>query len=161
MTEDKLGHLRKLPIDALNEPVEAEPRVACSETELEEVLKDLYLAVDKATYIPQTPTPDNPALSDDYVFDTADENLVLKDLKRENFVGKIKDLGKGAVKRRARGLPEEYLYVFKYPCKLYRRDAQYDSIENVLIYIKINDRKVPYEKVFVISFHKNRPKTNE
>ena len=28
--------------------------------------------------------------------------------------------------------------------------------ENVLIYIKINDRKIPYKKVFIISFHKNR-----
>ena len=33
--------------------------------------------------------------------------------------------------------------------------------ENVLIYIKINSRKVPYNKVFVISFHKNNPKSKK
>lgn len=160
MVEDKLGHLLKLPIDAISESVEAEPRVAYSESEISEVLRDLYIAVDKKSYIPQTPTSENPALSDDYIFDTTDENLVLKDLKRENFVGKIKDLSKGATKRRTKGFPEEYLYVFKYACKLLRRDARDDGAEDedVLIYIKVNNRKVPYEKVFVISFHKNNPK---
>jgi uncharacterized protein (UPF0297 family) len=160
MAEDKIGHLVKLPLDAINETVEAEPRVAHSEAEIAEVLVDLYNAVDKKTYIPQTPTIENPALSDDYVFDTNDENLVLKDLKRENFVGKVKDLSRGATKRRKRGLPEEYLYVFKYACKLLRRDAQSSGVddEDILIYIKVNDRKTPFEKVFVISFHKNRPK---
>lgn len=158
MNKYNQGHLLKLPIDAIDETVEAEPQVSYSEEEISEVLKDLYIAVDKKTYIPQTPTAENPALSDDYIFDTTDENLVLKDLKRENFVGKIKDLSKGAAKRRAKGLPEEYLYVFKYACKLLRRDAQNGGAEDVLIYIKINDRKVPFEKVFVISFHKNKPK---
>lgn len=124
-----MGHLVKLPLDAINEPVEAEPRVAYSEAEIREVLDDLYAAVDKKTYIPQTPTADNPALSDDYIFDTNDENLVLKDLKRDNFVGKIKDLSKGSAKRKAKGLPEEYLYVFKYACKLMRRDAQSSALE--------------------------------
>ena len=160
MAEDKIGHLVKLPLDAITEFVEAEPQVAYSEDEVREVLNDLYNAVDKKTYIPQTPTVDNPALSDDYIFDTNDENLVLKDLKRDNFVGKIKDLSKGAVKRKARGLPDEYLYVFKYACKLMRRDAHLGALENedILIYIKINDRKIPYDRVFVISFHKNKPK---
>ena len=85
---------------------------------------------------------------------------MLKDLKRDNFVGKIKDLSKGAAKRRARGFPDEYLYVFKYPCKLLRRDAQSGAAEteNILIYIKINNRKIPDDRVIVISFHKNKPK---
>ena len=102
----------------------------------------------------------NHALSDDYIFDTNDENLVLKDIKRDNFVGKIKDLSKGAAKRRAKGFPEEYLYVFKYACRLMRRDAHSGAPEDedILIYIKVNDRKIPYDKVFVISFHKNKPK---
>lgn len=84
--------------------------------------------------------------------------LVLNDLKESNFVGKIKDVGKGAKKRVAKGLSQEYLYVFKYPCKLQRRDAEHNGINNedVLIYIKINNRKTPYKKVFIISFHKNR-----
>jgi len=160
MELDKVGHLVKLPLDAIKESVEAEPRVAYCEEEIREVLCDLYAAVDKKTYIPQTPTADNPALSDDYIFDTIDENLVLKDLKRDNFVGKIKDLSKGAANRKARGFPEEFLYVFKYACKLMRRDADPSALktEDILIYIKINDRKTPYEKVFVISFHKNKPK---
>ena len=65
-------------------------------------------------------------------------------------------------KRLEKGLPQEYLYVFKYPCKLKRRDADYSGItnDNVLIYIKINDRKIPYKKVFIISFHKNRIKVD-
>ena len=86
--------------------------------------------------------------------------MILKDLRRDNFVGKIKDLSKGAAKRKAQGLPQEYLYVFKYACRLLRRDAQSSGIEDedILIYIKVNDRKTPYNKVFVISFHKNKPR---
>ena len=57
--------------------------VEVEKNEISEVPADLRNAVDKKTYIPQTPTADNPALSDDYIFDTKDENLVLKDLKRE------------------------------------------------------------------------------
>lgn len=158
MAEKKLGHLLRLSIDEINEAVMAEPRVAYSEEEIGSVLRDIYDAVDKESYIPPTPTTDNPALSDDYIFDTTDMNLVLKDLKRDNFVGKIRDLSKGAAKRRESGYPDEYLYVFKYACKLQRRDAYISSVddEDVLIYIKINDRKIPYQRVFVISFHKNR-----
>ena len=160
MESDKLGHLVKLPLDAINELVEAEPKVSFTEDEISEVLRDLYDAVDKKTYVAQTPTDDNPALSDDNIFDTNDENLVLKDLKRENLVGKIRDLSKGAIKRREKGYPEEYLYVFKYACRIKRRDVEFSESEddNILIYIKINDRKIPFEKVFVVSFHKNRPK---
>jgi hypothetical protein len=47
MAEDKIGHLVKLPLDAINEAVEAEPRVAYSEAEIAEVLADLHNAVDK------------------------------------------------------------------------------------------------------------------
>ena len=160
MDEDKSEHVVKLPIDAIDELVEATPQVPCSPSELLNVLQDLSKAVDEKSYIPQTPTIDNPALSDDYVFDTSDENKILKDLKNENFVGKVLDLSKGAEKRRQKGYPQEYMYVFKYPCKLMRRDAEESGIisEQILIYIKINDRKIPCEKVFVVSFHKNRPK---
>jgi len=42
-----------------------------------------------------------------------------------------------------------------------RRDAAIDESEDVLIYIKINNRKVPYKKVFIVSFHKNRSKNNK
>lgn len=158
MIEKKLGHVVKLPLNSISEIIVAEPKVSYLEAELDEMLNDLYDAVDNNSYIPQTPTEDNPSLSDDYIFDTNDENLILKDLKKENFVGKIKDLSKGATKRKARGLPEEYLYVFKYECRLQRRDAESSGVneENILIYIKINDRKIPFEKVFVISFHKNK-----
>ena len=132
MAEEKIGHLIKLPLDATNESVKAEPLVECSEKELSEVLRDLRIAVDEKNYIPQTPTKDNPALSDNYVFDTGDENFVLKDLKRENFVGKIKDLSKGAIKRKERGLPEEYLYVFKYT--IFKYDILKLYIINCFIY---------------------------
>lgn len=158
MGDDKIGNLFRLPIDSIDESVEVKPKVANTDEEVNQVLLDLYLAVDNKAYIPQTPTESNPALSDDYIFDTNDENLVLKDLKMENFVGKMKDLSKGSKKRKELRYPEEYLYVFKYPCKLWRRDAQESRIntENVLIYIKINDRKIPNQKIFVISFHKNK-----
>ena len=160
MREEKTEHVVKLPIDAIDEPVEATPQVPCSLNELINVLQDLSKAVDEKSYIPQTPTTDNPALSDDYVFDTSDENKILKDLKNENFVGKVLDLSKGAEKRRQKGFPQEYLYVFKYPCKLMRRDAEESGIsyEQILIYIKVNNRKIPHKKVIVVSFHKNRPK---
>ena len=146
------------PEYSIDEEVSAEPKVECLSSEVLEVLKDLRVAVDKKSYQPQAPIVDNPSLSDDYIFDTEDENMVLKDLTEINFVGKIKDVGKGAKKRLEKGLPQEYLYVFKYPCRLQRRDADDSGIdnENVLIYIKINDRKTPYKKVFIISFHKNR-----
>lgn len=163
MEEDKLGHIVRLSLDAINEPVEAEPRLTYTEEEISNVLKDLYGAVDMENYVPPTSTKDNPALSDEYIIETQDMNLVLKDLNRDNFVGKIKDLSKGAAKRKARGFPEEYLYVFKYACKLSRRDADANGVkdENILIYIKINSRKVPYNKVFLISFHKNNPKSKK
>ena len=160
MNEEKIGHLAKLPIDAIDEEVSAEPNVYCSESELSEMLKDLRRAVDERNYQPQAPTEENPALSDDYIFDSEEENIILKDLKEANFVGKIKDVGKGAKKRLEKGLPQEYLYVFKYPCELRRRDADDSGIvkEKLIIYIKINNRKIPYKKVFIVSFHKNRVK---
>lgn len=158
--KETTGHFRKLPIDAIDESVEGTPAVDCTDDELLTVLQDLSKAVDEKTYIPQTPTEENPALSDDYVFDTSDENMILKDLSKENFVAKVLDVSKGAARRKRLGYPQEYLYIFKYPCKLMRRDAQESGLtyENVLIYIKVNDRKVPDEKVFVVSFHRNRPK---
>lgn len=163
MAEARFGHIIKLSLSVIKESVEAEARVMCSDEELSEVLKDLYAAVDNKSYISPVSTADNPALSDDYVFDTDDENLILKDLRKDNFVGKIKDLSKGAAKRKEKGYPEEYLYVFKYACKLTRIDADTSGVEsdNILIYIKINNRKIPNDRVFVISFHKNRPKDNK
>lgn len=160
MQDEKIGHFIKLPIGAIKENVYAEPKEPCSEAEVLSILQDLRSAVDNMSYFPHTPTDDNPALSDDYIFDTEDENLMLKDITQLNFVGKIKDVGKGAKRRLKQGLPQEFLYVFQYPCKLARRDAQESgtNMENVLIYIKINDRKVPKEKLFIVSFHKNRPK---
>ena len=162
MADDRIGHLIKLPMDTIKETVDAEPKVPCTEEEVMSVLHDLCCAVDDESYISPTPTLDNPALSDDFIFDNEDEKLVLKDLTKLNFVGKIKDVGKGAKKRLEKGLPQEYLYVFKYPCKLARRDVQESGInlDNVLIYIKINDRKIPNKKVFIVSFHKNRHQNN-
>ena len=158
MEEEKTGNYKKLPLSSCLEVVKAEPRVQCTEKEILEVLSDLRIAVDAEDYVISTPTKENPSLSDDYLFDTNDEKLILKDLVAENHVGKIKDLGKGAVKRKNSGLPQEYLHVFQYLCSLKRRDAQESGIvsENVLIYIKVNDRKVPYKRVFIVSFHKNR-----
>ena len=163
MEKDKFKHIVKLPLDCIDEIVEAEPQVEYSDDEIKEVIRDLYNAVDNGTYYPSIPTEENPALSDDYIFDTNDEDFILRDLKRENFVGKIIDLSKGAIKRKARGFPQEYLYVFKYACTLMRRDAYISDFkkEEILIYIKINNRKTPYNKVYVVSFHKNRPKISE
>lgn len=159
MADEKLGHLTKLPIDSIKEVVLVKPQVECSKSEILRVLKDIKTAVGGRDYVPQAPTRDSPSLSDEYIFDTNDEELILKDLSSNNFVGKIIDVGKGAKKRLENGLPQEYLYVFKYPCKLQRRDADIDEdLDNVLIYIKINNRKVPYRKVIIVSFHKNRIK---
>ncbi len=162
MEDNKKGNLICLPICSINESVNVDPKVNYTNEEVVQVLYDLYIAVDNKSYIAQTPTEANPALSDDYIFNTDDENFVLKDLTKENFVGKIVDLSKGSKKRKALGYPQEYLYVFQYPCILRRRDAQESGItkENVLIYIKVNNRKVPYPRVFVISFHKNNVRHN-
>lgn len=158
MEEGKTGNFEKLPINSFSEVVDAKPQVGCTEEEILEVLNDLSLAVDAKDYVIQTPTKENPSLSDDYIFDTNDENLILKDLSVENHVAKIKDLSKGALRRKCEGLPQEYLHVFQYSCNLKRRDAQESGIssEDILIYIKVNDRKIPYKKVFIISFHKNK-----
>ena len=158
MEEDNHKHVTKLPIGAIPGTVTANPQVPCTPSELNTVLMDMHRAVDNEDYISPTPTVDNPSLSDDYIFDTEDQNMILKDLSMVNFVGKIKDLGKGAIKRIQQGFPQEYLYVFQYPCKLMRRDAQSSGCiaDDVLIYIKINDRQIPYKKVIIISFHKNR-----
>lgn len=160
MEENRIGNVEKLPINSIVENVDANPKVAYTDQELEELFQDLAIAVDTKDYVPQTPTEDNPALSDYYIFTTNDQNLILKDLKKKNLVGKVLDRSKGAAKRKERGLPQEYLYVFQYPCKMLRRDAQESGInaENVLIYIKINNRKNPYKKIFIVSFHKNNPK---
>ena len=160
MSDEKVGNIQKIPLDMINELVTAEPQVPCSEDELKEVLNDIHKAADSRNYYPQVSTPDNPALSDDYVFDSKDESYILKDLQKENFVGKVKDLSKGAKKRREKGYPDEYLYVFKYGCKLTKRICEEEKIvqENVLIYIKVNDRKVPYKSVIIVSFHKNKRK---
>jgi len=130
MTEKVIGHITKLPLDTIKEKVDADPKEPCTEEEVLKVLQDLYIAVDTGSYIPQTPTINNPALSDDYIFDVDDENMVLKDLTKYNFVGKIKDVGKGAKRRLEKGLPQEYLYVFKYPCRLMRRDTTGDQISS-------------------------------
>lgn len=162
MQESAPQHVWKLPLEAIEEIVEAEPRVPYTEEEIQEVLKDLYTAVDNESYIQAVPTDDNPSLADDYVFSVEDEYKVLKDLKPENLVGKIEDLSKGAIRRRKQGLPKEFLYVFKYPCLLMKRkleDVSNEPVsEKVLIYIKVNDRKFPEKRVFVISFHKNNPR---
>lgn len=162
MDNGKSKHFTELSLDAFTECVEADPKVPYTADELEMVLRNLVNAVVEESYITATPTVDNPALSDDYVFDSEDKKTILKSIGIQHFVGKIVDVGKGAVKRRKKGFPQEYLYVFQYPCRLCRRDAQEGDIlsEDVLIYIKINNRKIPYEKVIVISFHKNRPRKN-
>ena len=75
MADEQLGHLWKIPIESVEQSVEAKTQVHCSPPEIAQMLQDLYVAVENKAYVPQTPTPDNPALSDDYIFDTEDENL--------------------------------------------------------------------------------------
>lgn len=96
--------VQKLSLSVIDETVDAEPKVEASQEEIKNVLNDLYVAVDKSEYIPQTPTEENPALSDDYIFDTKDQNFVLKDLEEDNFVAKIKDISKGGRKTKAKGI---------------------------------------------------------
>ena len=160
-SDHKKGHFKPLPINSITENVVVQPNVTCSDSEVSNVLADLKKAVEDESYVPATPTVQNPSLSDDYIFDKEDEKMILSNLKLVNFVGKALDLSKGAEKRKKHRLPQEYLYVFKYPCELIKRDADTSGVdkENVLIYIKINDRKMPNQIVFVVSFHKNRPKT--
>ncbi len=65
MAEERIGHLLKLPIGSVKQKIEAKPLVPCLPTEVSEILKDLYAAVDDGSYIPQTPTEYNPSLSDE------------------------------------------------------------------------------------------------
>ncbi|MEI3380310.1 MAG: hypothetical protein V8R43_01415 [Dorea sp.] len=100
MERGKSKHFVKLPLSSFPEQAEAEPQVPCTAEEIDMVLRDLTIAVKKENYIPATPTEENPALSEDYVFDTEDEKLILRELNSEHFVGKIKDVGKGARNRK-------------------------------------------------------------
>ncbi len=149
-------HFIKLPIEVMEQSVSCRPKVACDDSEVMEVLQDLCGAIAMGTYF--GPPPDEPPLDETYIFDKYDMELILKDLSVDNFVGKIKDVGKGAKKRIQRGYPQEYLYVFQYACELKRKDFDDSGTNNekVLIYIKVNNRKEPTRNIFVISFHKNR-----
>lgn len=69
MDNGKSKHFTELSLDAFTECVEADPKVPYTADELEMVLRDLVNAVVEESYITATPTVDNPALSDDYVFD--------------------------------------------------------------------------------------------
>jgi len=129
MEENVSKHLVKLPLDAINESVEASPQVGYTNEEIESVLKDLKEAVEKGTYKPCMPTVANPSLSDDYLFDQNDERFVLNDLTKDNFVGKVRDLSKGSHARTEQGYPLEFLYVFKYPCRLVCRESDKSSKE--------------------------------
>lgn len=95
MAEEKLGHLTKLPIEAISEEVLAEPKVKCPSSEVLSVLKDLRVAVENRDYQPQTPTEENPSLSDDYIFDTDDQNYILMDLQKLILLGRSRMLEKG------------------------------------------------------------------
>lgn len=64
--------VQKLSLSVIDETVDAEPKVEASQEEIKNVLNDLYVAVDNSENIPQTPTEENPALSDDFIFDTKD-----------------------------------------------------------------------------------------
>ncbi len=151
------GHVSKLPINAIPQTIRATPAVAATQDEVEEILKALYAAVEAGTYIPASPTTENPALSDNYIFNLKDEQQILLDLTFENFVTKILDVGKGSKRRISMGYPQEYLYVFKYPCQLQPRDQNEVERKNVLIYIKLNYRTVPNQMMFIVSFHENHP----
>ena len=145
----------KLSLDDYDELVTAEPQVLCTDDELNLVLNDIYIAVENGTYI--FPYDERNNLFDEYIFKPKDQDYILKDLSKENFVGKIKDLSKGSLKRKEKGFPDEYLYVFKYACKVFRKeDINKTSQEKIMIYIKINDRKIPNNVLIVVSFHKNR-----
>ena len=145
----------KVSFDDYDELVTAEPQVQCSEDELNLVLNDIYNAVTNGTYI--FPFDDRNNLFDEYIFKPKDQDYILKDLSKENFVGKIKDLSKGSLKRKEKGYPDEYLYVFKFACKVFRKeDIKKTSQEKIMISIKINDRKIPNNDLIVVSFHRNR-----
>ena len=73
MAEGKLGHLTKLPIDAIKEVVSVKPQVECPKSEILGVLRDIKTAVDGRDYVPQAPTRDSPSLSDVYIFDFVKE----------------------------------------------------------------------------------------
>lgn len=155
-----MSNFTELPLEAIEEPIVARPLVSYKVDEVEDVLEKLREAVDNENYIPQKATEKNPALSDEYIFETQDQNQILKNLKVKNLVGKVKDKGEGAKKRETKGFPPEFLYVFKYACILKRRDADItgNEQENVLVYIKINARKIPRDVMIIVSFHKNHAK---
>ncbi len=163
MEEGKTGNFEKLPINSFSEVVVAKPQVGCTEEEILEVLNDLSLAVDAKDYVIQTPTKENPSLSDDYIFDTNDENLILKDLSVENHVAKIKDLSKGALRRKCEGLPQEYLHVFQYSCNLKRRDAQESGIssEDISFILRLMTERYRTKKFLLFPFIRTRNKVNK
>ena len=157
MTDEPKHHVCKLSLEECSEPVYARPKVDCTREEVTSVLQELRKAVKAHNYVPPSPRGDELDLWMEYLLDDKDIDGILMDLNEENFVGKVKDMSKGGKHREKRGFPPEFPYVFKYYCKLIRRDSGAKiARDNVLIYIKINNRVVPNHIVFVISFHKNR-----
>ena len=124
MGDENLRHLVKLTMDSFARSVSARPSVPCTRAEVDKVLLELNAAVDDGSYIPETPTVDNPALSDDYIFTPEDKDYVLKDLSQHNFVGKVKDVGKGAKKRLSRGCRKSIYMFFNIRADFYDETAK-------------------------------------
>ena len=157
MTDEPKQHVCKLPLEESDEEVHARPRVESTQEEVTSILKELRGAVSEQNYAPPSPRGDELDLMTEYLLYPEDMEGILLDLKEENFVDKVRDMSEGGRRRVRKGFPPEFPFVFKYYCKLIRRDSGEKIIrDNVLIYIKINIRTVPNHIVFVISFHKNR-----
>ncbi len=150
------GNFKRCSKDLIDDRIDVRPEAPYTEAEVQDIVKELHKSVENKDY-KITYSDKYKALFEKYVLESRDTDKILLDLQDTDFVGKIVDVGKGAKKRLEKGLPQEYLYVFQYPCELKRRDAEESGIEEerILIYIKINHRIVPYNLVFIISFHEN------
>ena len=150
------GNFKRCSKDLIDDQIDVRPEAPYTEAEVQDIVKELHKSVENKDYT-ITYSDKNRALFEKYVLESSDIDKILLDLQETDFVGKIVDVGKRAKKRLEKGLPQEYLFVFQYPCELKRRDAEESGIEEerILIYIKINHRKVPYNRVFIISFHEN------
>lgn len=146
----------KVSFDDYDEEVTAEPQVPCSEQEVLSVLNDIYIAVNNDSYY--CPRDErNYSFFSYFNINKKEQDFILKDLTYSNFVAKIKNLNENSKARKLKGYPDEYLYVFKYPCEIYKRDdIKLLFPQKVMIYIKINNRKIPNKIVIVVSFHENR-----
>lgn len=130
--------------------------------EIDTLLKEINRAIETGNYRFQ-PREELAELELEYVVDEELRLKILKSLKASDFRAKVKDKSKKAYVRIKNNYPPEALYIFKCKRNLLMRNptAGQNNVENVKLYIKINNRTIPNKIMLIVSFHKDNFKKNK